>query len=330
MSEPQNGNEQRWERCDFRRPTKLSRDQIRSLDIFHDTFTRRLASGIGTAVRATATAEIVRTSQVSWEDYLRTLPSFTVMATVEVPPLPAAVLVEADTSISLALVDRLLGGRGQMSPPRRPTDLEDPPLRRLAAVAAEALGDALGQFMRVTPTVASVDYSPQLVAITAPSNMVLVLTCALAIRSAQIAGDMSICIPLATLGPALDRLVAHANEPDEDSGPSDLMDPVVRELGLTVEARLTATDVPAAMIARLTLDDVIVLDHRITRPAIAMVQGEAIFTGHLGRRGRRFALSVVDHPFRDDGPGGGSGRHGAVGLRASSPIHDGYEEQHDA
>jgi flagellar motor switch protein FliM len=324
-------NGQNWERIDFRRPSRLSRDQLRSLDIFHDAFTRRLSNGIGTSVRATAVVEMAKISQVSWEDYLRTLPSFTMMATIEVSPLPAAVLVEADTSIALALVDRLLGGRGQMSPPRRPTDLEDPPLRRLAMVAGEAIGDAFGQFIPVEPTLASLDYSPQLVAITAPSNMVLVLTCSLTVPSAQIAGDLNVCIPLVTLTPALDRIVAHANHPDDGAaGPSDLMDPIVRELAVTVEARLNATEVPASMIARLALDDVIVLDHRMTRPATATVQGQSVFTGHLGRRGRRFALSVADHPFAAGGPGGTSSRHGAVGSRGSGPIHDGYEEQHDA
>jgi flagellar motor switch protein FliM len=270
----------------------------------------------------------VRTSQVSWEDYLRTLPSCTVMATVEVPPLPAAILVEADTSIALALVDRLLGGRGEMSAPRRPTELEEPPLRRLAALAAEAVGGAIAQFMDVTPALVSVDYSPQLVAITAPSSMVLVLTCSLAIPSAAIAGDLSVCLPLSTLGPALDRLVAHANE--HDDGPSELMDPIVRDLDVTIEAHLTPTEVPASMIARLALDDVIVLDHRIARPAMATVQGQPVFTGHLGRRGRRFALSVADHPFQNGGPVSRSGHHGAGGLRGSGPVHDGYEEQHDA
>ena len=42
------------------------------------------------------------------------LPTTTVLATMSLAPLPGEVLVELDTSIALALVDRLLGGRGGM------------------------------------------------------------------------------------------------------------------------------------------------------------------------------------------------------------------------
>ena len=54
--------EDNWQHYDFRRPNKLTRDQVRSLDLLHDGFCRRLAAGLGAAVRGNATAEIVHTT----------------------------------------------------------------------------------------------------------------------------------------------------------------------------------------------------------------------------------------------------------------------------
>ena len=322
--------EPHWEKADFRRPSRLSRDQIRSLDVFHETFTRRLAAVFGGAVRTSTSVEVLRTTQVTWEDYVRTLPNYTVLVSVAVPPLPAAVLIEADTSIALALADRLLGGRGQMAPPRRPTELEVPPLRRLAMAATSALGEAFGQFIEVQPALQSLDFSPQFVAITAPSNMVLVLTYTVGVPAAGIAGDITVVVPLATLAPALARLAAATEERETAEGPNEPMEPLVRQLPLMVEARLNATPVPAAMIASLSPGDVIVLDHRLNRPATAVVAGTAVFTGHLGRRGRRFALSVEWHPFAD-GPSQPPGHHGGLGSSFLGHVHDGHvEETHDA
>ena len=322
--------EPKWERADFRRPSRLSRDQIRSLDVFHETFTRRLAAGFGAAIRTSTTVEVLRTTQVTWEDYVRTLPNYTMLATVAVPPLPAATLIEADTSVALALADRLLGGRGTMAPPRRPTELEVPSLRRLALAATSALGEAFGQFIDVDATLHSLDFSPQFVAVTAPTNMVLVLTYTIGVPVAGIAGDITIVVPLATLAPALARLAAATNEKETADGPNEPMEPLVHQLPLTIEAQLNATPVPAAMIASLSPGDVIVLDHRMNRPATAVVNGTPLFTGHLGRRGRRFAIAVDWHPF-DDGPTPFAAHHGGLGPSVLGHVHDGrLEETHDA
>lgn len=287
-----------WELADFRRPNKLTRDQVRSLDVLHDTFTRRLSAVIGAAIRAGATAEIGRTSQMTWEDFVRTLPSHTVLATIGVDPLPGEVLVEMDTSVALALVDRLLGGKGTLGAPRRPTDLETPPLRRVAQMAADAFGEAIGQFVAVDAHLTGVDYSPQLVALTAPSSMVLVLSYAVNVPSAQIAGDLTVVLPLTTLAPALDKLAAHVAERTPDATTAKMND-IVSALPVTVEARLATTYVPAVTIAGLTPGDVIVLDHQIGRPASVCIDGDEVFTGHIGRRGPRFAVEVDDHPFAD-------------------------------
>jgi flagellar motor switch protein FliM len=323
--------EPKWEKADFRRPSRLSRDQIRSLDVFHETFTRRLGAVFGSAIRTSTAIEVLRTTQVTWEDYVRTLPNYTMLVTVGVPPLPAAVLIEADTSVALALADRLLGGRGTMGPPRRPTELEVPSLRRLAGAATGALGEAFGQFVDVQAAMTSLDFSPQFVAVTAPTNMVLVLTYMLSVPVAGIAGDVTVVVPLATLAPALARLAAATQERDSVEGdPGEPMEPHVRQLPVTVEAQLNPTPVPAAMIASLSPGDVIVLDHRMNRPATAVINGTALFTGHLGRRGRRFALSVDWHPF-DDGPAAIDGRQGAAGDHHPVRVHDGRpEETHDA
>lgn len=291
-----------WQLFDLRRPTKLSRDQLRSLDLFHDTFTRRLASGMGRVARGSAQVELVRSTQVSWDEYTRTLPSITTLVTATAEPLPGDLLVEMDTSLALALASRLLGGGGAMEPPRRPSDLELPPLRRLSVAAVDALGDALGQFIEVQTSVRSIDLSAQLMALTAPSQMVLVMTYSLSIPTCGIAGDISVVLTLATLSPMLERLVAQANERSGIDVDPGLMRSVAEQIPVVVEARLDATAMTAGAVAGLRVGDVIVLEHRIGQPASVIVGGAPVASGHLGRRGARLAVAIADHPF--DTPSG--------------------------
>lgn len=335
MTDTSTKTDQDWERCDFRRPTKLSREQVRSLDLFHDTFSRRLSSSIGNIARATASVEIARVSQLSWDEYQRTLPAFTFLATAAVRPLQGDALVEMDTPLALGLANRLLGGAGRIEPPRRPTELEVPPLRRIGSAAVEALGDALSQFVEVQSELVSIDLSPQLVAISSPSQIVLVLTYALNVQGTELGGDMSVCISLSTMTPMLEKLASHNVEKVGAEFDSALMDQVVRNIPLSVEARLAPTLMSAGSIAGLTVGDVLVLDHRITQPANVTVAGRHLFKGHIGRRGSRLAVSVAETPFPEI-----RGPLGLDGLQSSDQLdgpdhdgpglHDGEVREHDA
>lgn len=294
--EPSQRLDRPWEPFDLRRPTKLSREQLRSLDLFHDTFSRRLSSTVGRLARASATISIVRTSQVTWEDYLRTLPAVSTLITATAPPLPGDILVEMDTSLSLALAGRLLGGSGRVEPPRRPSELEIPAISRVAAVAVDALGDALNEFIDVTISLEAVDLSPQLLALAAPSQVVLALTFALAVPMLGMAGDLTVVMSLSTLTPMLEKLVHHAERLGQDQDPS-VMHAVVEQVPVLLQATLRPTAMSAASVAALAKGDVIVLDHRVGEPASVSIDSTEILRGHIGRRGTRLAVAVSEHPF---------------------------------
>jgi flagellar motor switch protein FliM len=315
-------DDRQWERCDFRRPTKLSREQVRSLDLFHDTFCRRLSSSISSISRATASVEIARVSQLSWDEYVRTLPAFTFLATAAVRPLQGEALVEMDTPMALGMANRLLGGAGRIEPPRRPTELEVPPLRRIGAAAVDALGDALCSFVQVESELVSIDLSPQLVAITSPSQIVLVLTYSLVIQGTELVGDLSVVISLSTMTPMLEKLASHNIEKVGAEVDSALMDAVVRGIPLALEACLSPTLVSAGAIAGLSVGDVLVLDHRLTQPVSVCASGRHLFKAHVGRRGSRLAVSVAETPFPEI-----RGPRALDGLQSSDqldePDHDG-------
>ncbi len=339
-------NERNWEPCDLRRPTKLSREQLRSLDLFHDTFSRRLSSGVSRLARSSAAVEIVRTTQLTWEEYLRTLPTVTTLVTVTAPPLPGDILVEMDTSLSLALASRLLGGSGRVEPPRRPGELELPAVQRIAGVTVDALGDALNQFLDVHAELDAVDLSPQLLGLASPSQVVLVLTYALNVPSCSMSGDLSVVMSLSTLTPMLEKLMSHAAERAGADLDPTAMHGVTERVPIEVQATLSTTVMSAGSIAALTAGDVIVLDHRAGQPALVSIGDIAVLRGHLGRRGSRLAIAVSDHPFFDppanpapvfqgpvSGPGANAGQHGYAQVSSHDATTDPdliSGRQHDA
>lgn len=295
---------QHWEReitgtYDFRRPTTFAREHVRSLAVAHEVFVRRFASALNSALRTVVQMEPVSVEQMSYDDYIRSMPNPTVLTTLTLAPLPAAVVLEMNVQLALVLVDRMLGGQGLPMAPRRPTEIETHLLHELVATGLPAFAETLKPLADVEPEVADVDYNPQLVQVVSPSEVVLLLTYRVAIaQGTRSEGLLSICYPYSTLGPALNQLSSNLwLDPNVPSSATGLHEPLRAELPempvrLTVEA--PSVSVPARDVAGLQAGDVLRLGHPADRALLGRVGGADVVAGHLGRRGRRLAFQVTD------------------------------------
>ena len=295
---------QAWERevtgtYDFRRPTTFAREHVRSLAVAHEVFVRRFASSLNSALRTVVQMEPVSVEQMSYDDYIRSMPNPTVLTTLTLDPLPAAAVLEMNVQLALVLVDRMLGGQGLPVAPRRPTEVETHLLHELVGTGLGAFAETLKPLAEVTPQIGDVDYNPQLVQVVPPSEVILLLTYRVAIaQGARSEGLLSICYPYSTLGPALAHLSSNLwLDPNVPSNTVEALEPLRPELPqmpvrLTVEA--PAVPVPARDVAGLQVGDVLRLGHPVDHPLLGRAGGADVVAGHLGRRGRRLAFQVTD------------------------------------
>jgi flagellar motor switch protein FliM len=288
---------------DFRAPERFDGQAVRSLDAAHELFTRRVSSGLGAMLRTVVQLEPLTVDQISYDDYLRAMPSPTLIVSVGLAPLPSPVLLEINLELALALLDRLLGGgmsgEGENLPAaRRPTDLESALLSDLVAVVLPAFEETLSSFLPVTAELLGVEHNPQLVQIASPSESVLLFTFGLRITQGMAAeGLLTVCYPAGAVAPLLEHVASQlhaANVPDtvDEHWTAALADSLS---DVDVELRVTLDDseVPARDLAALQVGDVLRLDHRIDRPVRGRVGDLDILMGHPGRRGRRLAVHVT-------------------------------------
>ncbi|MEX1004691.1 MAG: FliM/FliN family flagellar motor switch protein [Acidimicrobiia bacterium] len=290
--------EQEAAQFDFRSPGKLAREYVRSLEVAHETFARRFASGLTNALRSVVHLELTAVQQLTYEDYSRSTPNPTVMGVIGLPPLPGAMLIEMNAQMGLTLVDRMLGGTGRPVSMRRPTELEAALLRDILKHAVGALRETLGPLADVEPETGSVELNPHLVQAVSPSEMVLVLCYSVAVsHGTRSDGLLTLCYPFTLLQPLVERLGRHAWDHEQPSQSDS--DPLTAR----IEEQLSATDVTAsvhlrpaaveaASIAALQPGDVLRLDHRVGEPALVSVAGMPLLECRLGRRGSRRAVQI--------------------------------------
>lgn len=285
-------------RFDFRSPGKLAREYVRSLEVAHETFARRFASGLTNALRSVVHLELTAVQQLTYEDYSRSTPNPTVMGVIGLPPLPGAMLVEMNAQMGLTLVDRMLGGTGRPVSMRRPTELEAALLRDLLKHAVGALRETLGPLAEVEPETGSVELNPHLVQAVSPSEMVLVLCYSVAVsHGTRSDGLLTLCYPFTLLQPLVERLGRHAWDQDEpsqfDSNPlTGRIEDRLMSTEVSASVHLRPSAVAAGSIAALQPGDVLRLDHRAGEPALMSVAGMPLLECRLGRRGSRRAVQI--------------------------------------
>lgn len=292
------------EAFDFRRPSLLSRDDVRGIEATHEVFTRRLSTRWSTRLRALVQIDPVGFDQARYDDYVRSMPTPSVLGTVALAPLPGMALIEMDARLTLRLVDRMLGGAGVTfddsdHQTRRPTELEHVLVCDLAAQAGEALRDALAPHAESAETL-GVEYNAQQVQVAAPSDMVIVLTYHVSVtKGLEGQGLMSVCYPGTMLRPVLEHLHEHVQlnmtgGPDVDHERARrVLAERLDDVCVDVAVCLADSDVPAGDLARLRVGDVLRLDHAIGQPVVGRVGGSEVLTGYLGRRGRRLAVQIA-------------------------------------
>jgi flagellar motor switch protein FliM len=282
---------------DFRRPSKFSREHVRGLEVSHQVFARRVASGLGSALHALVQVEAVGIDQMTYDEYIRSLPNPDVLAVVALPPLPGAAVIECSAQLALQLVDRMLGGRGLPVPLRRPTELESYLVGDLMGHTVSALSETL-ESLDTQPELSTLDYNPHLVQVAAPSDMVLLLSFRVSVSpGAQCEGLLTLCYPASTLQPVLDRLstrmwAGNAEDADTDHNARAIMTQRLRDVPVELAVRLADSRVAARDLRALAVGDVLRLDHRIGQTVRGCAADTDVMTGHVGRRGRRLAFQV--------------------------------------
>src|ERR1700754_5345014 len=89
---------------DFRKPIKLSREHVRTLQIAFETYARSCGTLLTTRLRAVSSVALASIEQLNYDEYVASLSNPTVIATVSIDPLPGTVLLEMSSSAVMAAI----------------------------------------------------------------------------------------------------------------------------------------------------------------------------------------------------------------------------------
>lgn len=190
---------------DFKRPDKFSKDQMRAIQMIHESFARSLTTSLSSMVRSMVAVEVVAVDQLAYDEFIHSLVQPTVIGILEMYPLSGNALMEIGNQLTFAVIDRLLGGKGEpLRKPRDLTDIEQTVIERVMMKALEHLEEAWSTVVDIRFRFEQMESNPFFVQVCPGSDMVLLVT--MKIHIGEVEGIMNFCIPYFVIEPLIDKL----------------------------------------------------------------------------------------------------------------------------
>jgi len=190
---------------DFSRASKFSKDQIRTIQMIHETFARLLSSTLSAKIRALTRIKVVSVEEVTYEDFINTVSNPSMICIFGLPPMEGNAVMDISPQIGFPLMDRLLGGSGEEEEEAR--ELTDIELNIMESVIMDALNfikDAWSNVITLSPKLEIIESNPYFVQITPPNEMIVLVN--LEVEIGEKTGRMNIALPYVMLETVLPKL----------------------------------------------------------------------------------------------------------------------------
>jgi len=280
---------------DFKRPNRVSKEQLRAFRGVHDKMARSLASQISSIMRSIVEIQLHSVDQMTYGEFLMSLPSPTSFNVFSIKPLEGSGIIEINPSIAFPMLDRLLGGKGEPFDANREfSDIELSLFETILRVMMSTLKEAWGPVMEVFPSVESKESSPNVVQIVAQNEIVVMVVMEIIIGHSS--GMMNICYPVIALEPVLPKLASRdlmLNETSSKKSRNTELQVLLGGAKVNVEANLGDAELTMRDVLDLQVGDVVRLSSPADDVVTVSIDGKDRFRGEIGLRRFRKSIQVT-------------------------------------
>ena len=287
---------------DFKRPERVSKDQVLAFEGLHERFARNFGAALSGYLRTIIEVKVRSTEQLTYAEFTYSLPSPTSFSLLSCSPLEGQICLEISPLITFPIIDRMLGGsNAELYIPQRPlTQIEMRLANRIIERALDALAEAWSNIADVTFEVVQHESNPQLVQIVAPNEVVVVI--GFEIKMGNRSGSMSLCIPFNVIEPVMPRLTSQDwfsyRKNDAQLDKRKHLQENLAEAKLKFRAFLGRTTIKVSDLLNLQVHDVLKIPKEAQNELILQIEGKSKFAGRIGQfRGQKaFKITRLAKP----------------------------------
>jgi len=287
---------------DFKRPDKFSKEQIRTISMMHETFARLSTTSLSAQLRSVVHVHVASVDQLTYEEFIRSIPTPTTLAIINMDPLKGNAILEVDPAITFSIIDRLFGGTGEGTKSQHElTDIEQSVMEGIIVRILGNMREAWTQVIDLRPRLGQIDTNPQFAQIVPPTDMVVLVT--LETKVGDVEGMINFCIPYITIEPIIGKLstqfwfsTAHRASTSENL---NVLKDKLETVDIDAVAEIGRINLPVREVLSLRVGDVVRLyNSRIGDPYSLNIGSSGIhkpkFLCRPGVVGKKLAVQIVE------------------------------------
>lgn len=283
---------------DFKRPDKFSKEQLRTVSNMHETFARLTTTSLSAQLRSLVHVHVASVDQLTYEEFIRSIPTPTTLAVVSMDPLKGNGVLEIDPTITFCMIDRLFGGKGSTSgnKNRDLTDIEQSVMEGIIVRILANLREAWTQVIDLRPRLSQIETNPQFAQIVPPTEMVVLITLETKVGDEE--GMMNFCVPYLVIEPIIGKLSTQFwFSSVRRSTTTQYLGTIKEKLSVVdmdVVAEIGSINLPIRDVLSLSAGDVVRLtDVKVGDPIILSVGNKKKFYCQPGKVGKKMAVQIT-------------------------------------
>ncbi|MGL4344518.1 MAG: flagellar motor switch protein FliM [Cellulosilyticaceae bacterium] len=288
---------------DFTRPSKFSKEQLRTLEIIFESYARLVSQYLSGYLRNLVPVEVLNAEAVTYSEFTNSLSNPVILSIVDFAPFTGSIIIELSPNLGYAIIDRVLGGAGNsLEKIRDFTDIEHIILEKIFKQFAALMVEPWENVATLTPRLEKIETNSQVVQIISPNEMVALIT--LSVKLGSVEGMLNICIPHIVIESIMDKLntkywFAHKEHTNDASYQRDI-EKLVEKTSIPVKAVLGKTHISIKEFLELQPMDIIKLDTSVESPVEVYVGNILKFTASPGAYKNKSAIKVEHIITRED------------------------------
>ena len=280
----------------FERPTKFSKEHLRTLEIIFEHYGRLVSTHLPVYLRKNVQVTVASSETVTFNEFTNALSNPVILAIINFTPLNGSVIMDMQTNLAFAMLDRMLGGSGDpMGKNRDFSEIELVIIQKLLITMVQLLKEPWKNVIDLDPTLGRLETNPQFAQVIAPTDMIAIVT--LNMKIGDVEGYVNVCLPFFTLEEVMDKLNTKywfsTMQENRDENYQDYIESMIRKVDIPVKAVLGKSTINVSDFMNLQVGDCIRLDTMVDQDMEVYVGNIRKFTALPGASQERYAVQIT-------------------------------------
>lgn len=293
MQEPE---EKQVKNYDFSRPTKFSKEHLRTLEIIFEHYSRLISTNLSVYLRKNVQIAVASSETVTFNEFTNALSNPVILGIINFAPLNGTIIMDLATNLGYAMLDRMLGGSGvPLEKSREFSEIEMSIIEKILVMFTQLLREPWKNVIDISPVLQRLETNPQFAQVISPNDMIAIVT--LNMKIGDVEGFMNVCLPFFTLEDVMDKLNTKywfsTMQENHDENYEAYIESLIRKADIPIRAVLGKSMISVNDFMNLQVGDCIRLGSRVDDDMNIYVGNIKKFTALPGAEKGSYAVRIT-------------------------------------